>query len=98
MAVAGLSRRWRHLLLAAGGFVFLYLLLAYVVLPLAWTHHEHQPQLAAMPMRTRTAQDIPGDPINVGLAGSRKDVVLAMHEGGWSPADPVTLRTGIEIA
>jgi hypothetical protein len=49
-------------------------------------------------MRTRTAHDIPGDPLNVGLAGNREDVVLAMHEAGWFPADPVTLRTSIEIA
>jgi LssY C-terminus len=92
------ARRWRHLLLAAGGLVILWALLAYVVLPLAWTHHEHQPQLTAMPMLTRTAQHIPGDPINVGLVGSREDVVLAMHQAGWFPADPVTLRTSIEIA
>jgi hypothetical protein len=91
-------RRWRHLLLVTGGIVALYLLSAYVVLPLVWTHREHQPQLATMPMVTRTAQGIPGDPLNVGLAGNREDVVLAMHEAGWFPADPVTLRTSIEIA
>jgi LssY C-terminus len=91
-------RRWRHLLLVAGGIVALYVLSAYVVLPLVWTHREHQPQLATMPMVTRTAQGIPGDPLNVGLVGNREDVVLAMHEGGWFPADPVTLRTSIEIA
>jgi hypothetical protein len=92
------GRRWRTLLAVAGGIIALYLLSAYVVLPLAWTHREHQPQLAALPMVTRTAQDIPGDPLNVGLAGNREDVVLAMHEAGWFPADPVTLRTSIEIA
>jgi hypothetical protein len=93
-----LARRWRHLLLAAGGIVVLWVALAYVVLPLAWSHYEHQPKLAAIPMLTRTAQGIPGDPINVGLVGGREDVVLAMHEAGWFPADPVTLRTSIEIA
>ena len=92
------GRRLRHLLLVAGGIVTLYVLAAYVVLPLAWTHREHQPQLAALPMVTRTAQGIPGDPLNVGLVGNREDVVLAMHEAGWFPADPVTLRTSIEIA
>ena len=44
-------------------------LLAYVVLPVLWTHHEHQKGLAGLPMVTRTAQGIPGDPINVGLIG-----------------------------
>lgn len=95
MAVSG---RKRKLLLLVGGVVFLYVLSAYLVLPFAWTHHEHQPQLAAVSMLTRTAQDIPGDPLNVGLAGKREDVVLAMTGAGWFPADPVTLRTSIEIA
>ena len=90
--------RTRQLLLAAAGILVAYLCLAYVVLPIAWTHHEHQPQLADLPMVTRTAQGIPGDPLNVGLVGSREDVVLSMTEAGWSPADPVTLRTSIEIA
>jgi hypothetical protein len=48
-----------------------YGLVAYIVLPLAWTHYEHQRGLAGRPMVTRTAQDIPGDPINVGLVGNK---------------------------
>ena len=90
--------RTRHLLIAAACIVVAYLGLAYVALPMAWTHHEHQPQLADLPMVTRTAQGIPGDPLNVGLVGRREDVVMSMNEAGWSPADPVTLRTSIEIA
>jgi LssY-like putative type I secretion system component LssY len=49
-------------------------------------------------MLTRTAQDIPGDPINVGLIGSKREVLCAMQAAGWYPADPVTLRSSIEIA
>src|SRR5829696_1584520 len=75
-----------------------YGLLAYIVLPWAWTHYEHQNGLAGLPMVTRTAQDIPGDPLNVGLIGSQEDVVRAMHAAGWSPADPITLETSLEIA
>jgi hypothetical protein len=74
-----------------------YFLLAYVVLPTAWTHYEHQKRLAGLPMVTRTGQGIPGDPLNVGLVGSREDVVRAMHAAGWFPADPITLRTSLEI-
>ena len=48
-------------------------------------------------MVTRTGQGIPGDPINVGLVGDQKDVVCAMHEAGWYPADPITLKSSIEI-
>jgi LssY C-terminus len=72
--------------------------LAYLVLPAIWTHHEHQKGLAELPMVTRTAQGIPGDPINVGLIGNEKDVLCAMNEAGWFPADPVTFRSSIEIA
>lgn len=75
-----------------------YGLLAYLVLPALWTHYEHQKGLAELPMVTRTAQGIPGDPINVGLVGDGKDALCAMHAAGWYPADPITLRSSIEIA
>src|ERR1700760_334811 len=80
-----------------GIFAFSYLLLAYVILPALWSHHEHEPGLASLPMVTRTAQGIPGDALNVGLVGSREDLLRAMHAAGWFPADPITLRSSIEI-
>jgi LssY C-terminus len=87
-------RRWLLVLaIGASG----YLILAYVVLPLLWSHHEREPGLASLPMVTRTGTGIPGDPLNVGLVGSEEDIVRAMQAAGWFPADPVTLRTSIEI-
>ena len=77
--------------------VTLYVGLAYVVLPALWTHHEHEPGLASLPMVTRTGTGIPGDALNVGLVGSRDDILLAMQAAAWFPADPVTLRTSAEI-
>jgi LssY-like putative type I secretion system component LssY len=77
--------------------VLVYTMLAYLLLPALWTHHEHQKRLANLPMVTRTAQGIPGDPINVGLIGDEKDVLCAMQAAGWYPADPVTLRSSLEI-
>ncbi len=74
-----------------------YGLLAYLILPSLWTHYEHQKGLANLPMVTRTAQGIPGDPMNVGLIGDISDVVCAMHQAGWYPADPITLKSSIEI-
>ena len=53
--------------------------------------------LPNLPMVTRTAQDIPGDPINVGLIGDKRDVLCAMQAADWYPADPVTARSSIEI-
>ncbi|WJR82029.1 LssY C-terminal domain-containing protein [Bradyrhizobium sp. NP1] len=78
--------------------VFVYTLIAYLVLPAFWTHYEHQKGLASLPMVTRTAQGIPGDAINVGLIGDEKEVLCAMNAAGWFPADPVTFRSSIEIA
>ena len=90
--------KWGALLAtAAGTIVGLYFLLAYIVLPLTWRHYEHQKALADATMITRTAAGIPGDPINVGLVGSRDDVLCAMNAAGWYPADPITLRSSIEI-
>jgi hypothetical protein len=70
---------------------------AYLILPLFWTHYEHQKGLAQLPMVTRTGQGIPGDPMNVGLIGDIGDVVCAMHQAGWYPADRITLKSSIEI-
>jgi hypothetical protein len=91
--IAG-RRRW---LIALLGVLIAYGVLAYVFLPALWRHHEREPGLASLPMVTRTASGIPGDALNVGLVGSKEDVLRAMHAAGWFPADPITLRTSIEI-
>ena len=75
-----------------------YLLVAYVALPMAWRHYEHQKKLDGLPMVTTTANGIPGDAINTGLVGSSKDVLCAMREAGWYAADPVTLKSSVEIS
>ena len=89
--------RLRHAAWIALIVVAAYGLLAYIVLPALWTHHEHQKGLANLPMVTLTGQGIPGDAINVGLIGDQRDVVCAMHAAGWFPADSITLRSSIEI-
>lgn len=75
-------------LAALGTAVLIYGLTAYILLPRAWTHYEHQKGLAGLTMVTHTSQGIPGDAINVGLVGTREDVLCAMHAAGWYPADP----------
>jgi hypothetical protein len=89
--------RLERVLLLSLAVVLTYTALAYLLLPLFWSHYEHQKGLANLPMVTRTAQDIPGDPMNVGLVGDLSDVVCAMHAAGWYPADPITLKSSIEI-
>ncbi len=78
-------------------FAAVYALIAYVLLPFAWTHYEHQPKLAGRPMVTATADGIAGDALNIGLVGDREDVLRAMHAAGWFPADPITLKSSAEI-
>ena len=74
-----------------------YLAIAYLVLPALWKQFENQPGLAAKPMLTTTPEGIPGDPINIGLVGSRTEVVRAFARIGWAPADAITLRSSVEI-
>lgn len=80
-----------------GALVVAYFGLAYLLLPALWSHHEHEPGLASLPMVTRTSTGIPGDALNVGLVGSEKDILRALQAAGWFPADPVTFRSSIAI-
>jgi hypothetical protein len=90
--------KWGALLITASAAIIgFYFLIAYVVLPTFWQHYEHQKALAGLTMITRTSTGIPGDPINIGLVGSREDVLCAMNAAGWHPADPITLRSSVEI-
>ena len=76
-----------------------YLLVAYVLLPLLWRHHDtRHPALADAPRITRTADGIPGDPLNVALVAAEKDLHLAMIAARWYPADPITLKSAMRIA
>jgi hypothetical protein len=59
----------RRSLLALASVTNVYLMLAYVVLPVLWTHHEDEPGVASLPLVTRTSAGIPGDALNVWLVG-----------------------------
>jgi hypothetical protein len=96
--LAAMRREYKIAFVGAAVFVVLYVLLAYFLLPSTWRHYEHQKKLATLAMVTRTKAGIPGDPINVGLVGSKEDVLCAMKAAGWDPADPITLRSSIAIA
>ncbi len=88
-----------RLLYAGGALLLVYLVTAYVILPLAWrTEVRRHPDLSSAPRITQTANGIPGDPLNVALEGSESDVVHAMTAAKWYPADPITFRTSVRIA
>ncbi|MEO8430135.1 MAG: LssY C-terminal domain-containing protein [Acidobacteriota bacterium] len=94
--------RLRRTLVRGVAFAFLllpsYALLAYVLLPAAWRLPASR--LLAPPAErvTFTEEGIPSDPLNVGLVGSRTDVILAMRRAGWVAADPIGWRSGIRDA
>jgi hypothetical protein len=91
------SIHWSRYFWLLGAVISIYLFVSYLILPATWARIEHEPGLSKRAMVTSTAQGIPGDAINVGLIGTREDVVSAFHAAGWYPADPVTLRTSLEI-
>ena len=92
-------RRWlRRIAVVVLVLAAVYVAAAYVVLPRIWTHYDHEPGLASRSMVTVTANGIPGDPLNVGLVGTKEEAIRALAAAGWYPADPVTLKTSIEIA
>lgn len=88
----------RRMILALIATLAVYASVAYVVAPLYWRHHEHQTGLAGKSMVTTTSLGIPGDALNVGLEGTREDILCAMRAAGWRGADPVNVKTSVHIA
>lgn len=74
-----------------------YLLVSYFLLPEIWIFRDSGRIGSLSSMVTTTADDIPGDPINVGLVGSKEEVIRAFAATGWDPADKITLRSSVDI-
>jgi hypothetical protein len=78
--------------------VVVYLMSAYVAMPLAWNGWSRRhPALDDMPRITRTSQGIHGDPLNLALVGGDEAIATAMIAAGWRPADPITVRTSLRL-
>jgi hypothetical protein len=91
--------RHRRFVCYALGILLLYFVSAYLLMPLFWRVRVHRhPALDEVPGITTTASGIPGDPINVALIGSKSDIVKIMLAAKWEPADPLSLRSCLEIA
>jgi hypothetical protein len=70
-------------------------LLAWAGLPIA---AETLPATQALiGLVTATKHHKPGDPINVGLVGSRDEIIAVMTAAGWQVPVPVTLRSSAKI-
>lgn len=74
-----------------------YLAVSYFLVPELWLFHDDRRKSPLNAMVTSTEQGIPGDPINVGLVGSKEQIIRAFNAAGWDAADKVTLRSSVDI-
>jgi hypothetical protein len=79
--------------------LLVYLVVAYVIMPLFWKRYTHRhPSFADVPRVTKTRSGIPGDPLNVALIGTEEDVKRIMKAAKWYLADPLSIRSSVGIA
>lgn len=72
---------------------------AYLLMPLLWDVAESRhPSLGDLPNVTRTADNVPGDPLNVSLIGTENDLIKAMAAAKWYEAKPLSIRSDLKIA
>lgn len=83
----------------AAGIALIWASMAYLVMPEMWKHYAHRhPSLEDIPNITYTKDGIPGDPLNSALVGTKHDVLRALIAAKWHPADPLSLKSSLEIA
>jgi hypothetical protein len=89
----------RRTMLGVGLVLAVYLATAYIALPLFWRTYVHRhPSLEDIPEIAYTATGIPGDPLNVAVVAAEEQLKRAMTSAKWYPADPLSLRSDLEIA
>lgn len=73
---------------------------AYVAAPLVWDVIFDRKKLVtdSEPRLTETSDHRPGDPLNVALIGDEAAVKAAMTAAGWLAADPLGVKSSLEIA
>jgi hypothetical protein len=93
------KRLYRRAALLVAALLLVYLAIAYILAPALWVRYAHRhPSFDEVPRVTFTGSDHPGDPLNVALIGSEKQLKKIMIAAKWYPADPLTLRSCLEIA
>ena len=90
---------WKRVVYITAAVLVVYLAAAYVVMPALWIRYAHRhPSFDDVPRVTHTGNDIPGDPLNVALIGTEKELKTALLAAKWYPADPLTFRSSLDIA
>src|SRR5262249_23320592 len=91
--------RRRRLLRVAVAVIVIWAVVAYLVIPAWWRRYfRRYPAPDDVPGIPQTSTGIPGDPINVALVGTKAELVRAMLAAKWYPADPLSLKSSLEIA
>lgn len=67
------------------------------ILPVRGDEIQH-PALEDAPRITRTMTGIHGDPICVGLIGTKEEIIAAMLTAKWQPADAITFKSSVKLA
>ena len=70
---------------------------AYVVLPRAVRVSLRILQRSRVPSYTLTGDGLPGDPVNIALIGSFRDLTTAFVKAGWSEADKLGVLSSIRM-
>ena len=88
----------RSLLRGLSLFMIAYLATAYFILPSAWhTFDRYHPVNDDDHRITRTSDGHPGDPINICLIGSKRELKQLMEAAHWYLSDPLSLKADVEI-
>lgn len=78
---------------AAPAILFTYLATAYVIIPTALRFIRLAVKPRHIPVYSTTPDGFASDPINIGIIGTRTELVAAMKAAGWHLADKRTLQS-----
>jgi LssY C-terminus len=94
-------RKQRHMTIVQGIVVVVlaWLFAAYLLAPEGWKFYaKRHPAIDASPRITETGDHHPGDPLNVALIGTRKQLDAIMKAAGWFPAAALGIKSDLKIA
>ena len=74
-----------------------YIFTAYVLIPLITRGWRLIFQPSHIPLYCVTPDGFASDPINIGIIGTKKEIMLAMEKAGWYQADKRTIKTIIKM-
>ena len=84
---------FHHRLPLAAAVLLTYVLVAYAIIPFVWRGLRVFFPAQHLPLYCVTPDGYASDPLNIGLVGSRKQLIAAMETAGWHQVFPTTPRT-----